>query len=362
MAYKFLPDLRFLPDAATSITASTTIADGVPLGTFLKGVTLDHIPELADRQQIIRNLLPHAHIVKSIRESDKRFAKYKLVVVEGIYKKSAEEQLTAGGQKDLAQTGRSVVYELRRNGKTDLTKTVELAQYISIFYRTYDKITLDFDTYNQGELNAQIVIDTPLITNKYNPTFALSAETLFNNTVQARNQLVEITEIPNTSVTIPAPLPDTVTGYFTVGDVHARLLQVYGGNPWQSFARDGRTTRDTAIIENINKVKADNVMVIAAGYNDAINTQETPDAIAGRVFDIVNASVKKNHTTTYMLFPITNKTGEQRQIDIRNAIVSKLSTFTRLRIIDLNDNQYELDVNGETLTRESYNSISRVLV
>ena len=361
MSYKFLPDLRFLPDGATSITAATTIADGVPLGTFLKGVTLDHIPDLADRQQIVRNLLPHAHIVKSTRESDKRFAKYKLVVVEGIYNKSPEEELTPDGQKDLAQTGRSIVYELRRNGKTDLTKTVELAQYIAMFYRVYDKITLDFDSYNEGELNAQIIINTPVISSSYDPTFDLLAETTFNNVIQARNQLVEITEIPSTKTVLPAVQPDSVTGYFTVGDIHARLLQSYGGTPWQSFARDGRTSRETAITDNIKKIKAGQVVVISVGYNDAVRSTDDPEVIAGRVLNIVRESIKRDHVVTFMLPPVTNEGTEKRQIAVRNAIVNKLATVS-IRLQDLNDSQYQLDVDGKSLTRESYINVSNLLV
>ena len=362
MAYKFLPDLRFLPDQATSITAATTIADGVPLGTFLKGVTLDHIPDLADRQQIVRNLLPHAHIVKSIREGDKRFSKYKLVVVEGIYNKSPEEELTPDGQKDLAQTGRSIVYELRRNGKTDLTKTVELAQHIAMFFRVYDKITLDFDTYNEGELNAQIIINTPVIGSSYDPTFDLLAETTFNNVIQARNQLVEITEIPSTTVTLPAVQPDSVTGYFTVGDIHARLLQSYGGTPWQSFARDGRSARETAITNNIKKIKAGQVVVISVGYNDAINSNTEDWKIAADVFGHVAESLALDHVVTFLLFPITNEATVQRQTSVRNEIVEAISGFNNLRIIDLNEGQYQLDTDGRSMTRESYIKISNVLI
>ncbi len=362
MSYKFLTDLRFIPDGLTAVTAATPLADGVTMGTFLTDVTLDHIPELSDRIQIARNLLPHAHIIKSIRDSDKRFAKYKMVVVEGIYKKSLEEQITAGGQKDLAQVGRSVVYELRRDGVTDNAKTVELALYLAVFYKMYDKLTLDYDTYNEGELNAQIIIDTPDMPSSYNIRFQLSTQTKFNNVVQADGQLVEITEIPNTSVVIPAPLPDQVGGYFTVGDHHARQLRVYGGSPWQSFARDGRTSRDNAIIENIKKISSNNIVVVSVGYNDTVITQDTPETIAARVHNIVGESIKLGHDVTYLLFPVTNSLGASRQIAVRNAIVNKLGVFTQLAIIDLNHASYVIDVDGISLTRESYISVSNKLV
>ena len=362
MAYKFLPDLRFLPDNLKEITASTPIADGVPLGTFLKGTTLDHIPKLEDRKQLIRNLLPQAHIVKSIREGDKRFSKYKLVVVEGVYKKSPQEKLTAKGQKELALTGRSVVYELRRNGKTDTTKTVELARYIVMFYRTYSSVRLDYDTYASGELNAQLIIDTPFVPASYDVKFDLQAETAFNNKVQARNEIVEITEKPRTEVELPAPSTDAVDGYFTVGDHHAKLLQQHGGTPWQSFASDGRTALGDTITTNISKIKRDSVVVISAGYNDTINSNTEDWMIAADVFGHVAESLVLDHVVTFLLFPITNEATVQRQTSVRNEIVEAISGFNNLRIIDLNEGQYQLDTDGRSMTREAYIKISNVLV
>ena len=364
MPRNYLPDLRFLPEALTSVTAATPLADGVTLGSFLVGTTLKHIPELADKIQLARNLLPHAQILSAIRGNDKRFSDYTLVVVEGVYKQGPEEQITESDENhnQLAKTGRGVVYELRKNGRTDNNKTFELARYLQVYHKTYDKLILDYDTYNEGELNAQIIIQTPNISSLYDVKFKGVAETKFNNNTQAVGQLVEVTETPNTKVTFPANLPDNVAGYFTVGDLHARLLTSYGGDPWQSYGQDARTSRDAAIKENLNKIRAGQVVVISAGYNDAITTTDRPEAVAARVADLVNTSVRLSHVVTFMLFPITTKGDPQRQQAIRSSIVSQLSSLNNIRIVDLNDSAYSLDVDGASLTRESYISISDSLI
>lgn len=364
MPRNYLPDLRFVPERLATINANTTLCDGVTVGSFLNGVTLDHIPTLEARKQLARNLIPHAEIVKSIRENDKRFALHQLVVVEGIYKPAPEEQITEteDNHNFLATTGRGIVYELRRNGKTDNDKTFELAKYLQVFHPTFDKLILDYDTYVEGELNAQIMIQVPEIPSNYNVKFKRVAETRFNNVVQAVSQLVEVTEIPDTTVKFPADLPDQVAGYFTVGDIHARQLRVFGGDPWQSYASDGRTSRDVAIKENIKRIKSGEVVVISAGYNDAVTTNDSPTSIAERVKSIVNESVRRSHVVTFMLFPITAKASPTRNIQVRQAIISALSTFNDVRIVDLNDPQYTLGFDGQSLTKQSYISISNILI
>jgi|11_taG_2_1085331.scaffolds.fasta_scaffold14144_2 LysM repeat protein len=365
MPRNYLPDLRFLPENYDTITAATPLNDGVTVGSFLNGVTLDHIPDINDRKQLVRNLLPHAQILKSINSNNKRFADHKLVVVEGIYKQAPEEQLTESEDNNnfLALTGRGIVYELRRNKKTDNDKTFELARYLQVYHKTYDKIILDYDTYIEGELNAQIIIQTPEIPPSYNVNFKQIPTTVFNNTTQAIGQLVEITEIPETKVQFPADTPDDVTGYFTVGDLHARLVRVYGGDPWQSYARDGRLSRDQVILENLQKIRKGQVVVISSGYNDAVNSNDTPEAIANRVYKTVAISKDVlGHVSTFLLFPITDKIPVSRSVAVRNAIVSVLSPFNDVRIIDLNDSQYELGNDGKSLTPESYISISTSLI
>ena len=364
MALKYLPDLRFLPEGLPRVDTNTSLNSGITLGNFLKGVTLDHIPEVKDRIQIARNLLPQAQILKTIGEDNKRFSRHKLVVIEGLYKADPQEQITELEENTnfLATTGRSVVYELRRNNSIDNEKTFELARFLQTYHRTYDKLILDYDTYNEGELNVQIIIEMPKIPADYNIIFKGIVETRFNNKIQAVNQLIEITETPSTAIQFPADLPDEVTGYFTIGDVHARNLKVFGGDPWQTFARDARTSRDQDIIKNIQLIKEGEVVVISAGVNDAISSNDTPTQIAERVFKIVNTSYQLDHSVTFLLFKVTGKATSKRQLQVRRAIVSALSDLTNIRLLDLNSPQYTLGVDGVSLSKESYISISNILI
>jgi hypothetical protein len=364
MPKNYLPDLRFLPENYKTVTAATLLNDGISLGSFLNGITLDHIPSLSERQQLIRNLLPHAQILKVINNNNKKFAEHKLVVVEGVYNPDNEEQITESddNQNFLAKTGRGVVYELRRNKKTDNDKTFELAKYLQVYHPTFDKLILDYDTYNEGELNAQLIIQTPEIPINYDIRFKRVSQTNFNNTVQAIGQLVEITETPDTTVEFPADTPDQVTGYFTVGDLHARLLRTYGGDPWQSYAVDSRTSRDVAILQNISKIKSGSIVVISFGYNDTINTNDPPEVIARRVYKAVAISLDRGHIVSFMLLPITNKAPVSRSNAVRNAIINELSRENNVRIIDLNNPQYTLGNDGQAMTPESYVSISNVLI
>jgi hypothetical protein len=364
MALKYLPDLRYLPEGLPRVDANTSLNSGIALGNFLKGVTLDHIPEVKDRIQIARNLLPQAQILKAIGEDSKRFSRHKLVVIEGLYKADPQEQITELEENTnfLATTGRSVVYELRRNNSIDNEKTFELARFLQTYHRTYDKLILDYDTYNQGELNVQIIIEMPKIPADYDIKFKGVVETRFNNKIQAVNQLIEITETPSTAIQFPADLPDEVTGYFTIGDVHARNLKVFGGDPWQTFARDARTSRDQDIIKNIQLIKEGEVVVISAGVNDAISSNDTPTQIAERVFKIVNTSYQLDHSVTFLLFKVTDKTTTTRQAAIRQAIINELGVLTNIRIVDLNDSQYSFASDGVSLSKESYISISNILI
>lgn len=364
MPVNYIPDLRFIPERLTTINARTPLNDGVTVGSFLNGVTLDHITTLEDRKQLVRNLIPHAEIVRAIRDNDKRFASHQLVVVEGIYKTAPEEQITENEDNHnfLATTGRGIVYELRRNGITDNDKTFELARYLQVYHPTFDKLILDYDTYVEGELNVQIIIQMPIIPVDYNVNFKRIAETRFNNTIQATSQLVEITEVPNTTVQFPTELPDQVTGYFTIGDLHARLLRSYGGNPWQSYAIDSRTSRDIAILQNISKIKSGSIVVISFGYNDTINSNDPPEVIARRVYKAVAVSLDLGHVVSFMLPPVTSKAPVSRSNAVRNAIVSELARENNVRIIDLNDSQYSLGNDGQALTPESYISISNILI
>jgi len=364
----YLPDLRFLPENLNSISATTALNDGISVGTFLKNITLDHITDQEQRKQIARNLLPHAQILKSI-SNNKKFASHKLVVVEGLYKADPEEKITENDTNPnyLATTGRSIVYELRRNKKMDIDKTFELIRYIKIYLDFFDKIILDYDTNQEDTLNAQIIIQTPEIPINYDVNFKGTSETQFNNTLLASGQLIEVTESPISKVEFPADVPDEVEGYFTLGDFHARLLRAYGGAPWQSYAQDSRLARNNEIFKNLRKIKKESNVVISTGYNDAVTTTDEPFDIARSVAKIVGTAANKRHVVTYLLPPLTTQGNVDRQKAVRATILSELSQQStrfghNVRIIDLNASEYTLGLDGKSLTPESYIAIANTLI
>ena len=93
----------------------------------------------------------------------------------------------------MRSKGRAVVFELRdQKGKVDHEATFELAKIWSDA-GTFDKLILDYDTYDpSGELNTQIIIEVPDIKSYNGIKFARNVQTVFNNNVQSNDALVEI--------------------------------------------------------------------------------------------------------------------------------------------------------------------------
>lgn len=192
MARKYLPDLKYLPDNLTEINSKTLLTKGVSLGVYTPNTDLNHIKSLEERKQIVRNLLPQAHILQYVKNNKSTFSDYRLKVMEGIYKKHPTQKLTGGGILDLQTKGRAVVYELQYNGTPDIDKTVELAYNLLVTQRHFDKIILNYDTYSPTrELNVQLIIIMPEIPSNYNVTFKREFETLYNN-VSFGQELIKI--------------------------------------------------------------------------------------------------------------------------------------------------------------------------
>lgn len=185
----------------TAINASTMLAKGVPLGTFLGGtgdaVTLNHIATLEERQAIVRNLLPQAELVRWVQQDKGQFKDYRLIVVSGLYKLSPSETKTDGSDKDLATKGRRVLYELYGpNGKPAPDKIYELADYLTdVIY--FDKMMLSYDNFNPaGTMVALLSVTMPELTTTYTiaggGNFKNLLETRYNGKVQSANDLIEV--------------------------------------------------------------------------------------------------------------------------------------------------------------------------
>ena len=192
------PDPNFNPNREAFIFSSTKLGRGITMAKFLGGrgdkVTLDHITSDAERHAIARQFYLQAEALKSVQNDHSgRFKDHRMVVVEGLYRKGPNETLTPGSFNDLATKGQVVVYELLGgSGRPDLLKTFDLAVHLkdNLFY---DKLTLNYDKFDpSGALNAQIIIQMPLVAEDYSCNYKMEIETLFNNKPQATKEFIEI--------------------------------------------------------------------------------------------------------------------------------------------------------------------------
>lgn len=191
------PEVQYLQYGV--INGKTKLAKGISISKFLGGygdpITMEHITEDIERVKIARNLYAHAEFMNSAQQHVEYLNSHRLIVAEGLYKKQPDEKLDANSLNFLASRGQVVVYELRdRSGKIDTEATFNLAQYCKD-YINFDKMILDYDSYNTDEsLNAQIIIQMPPVNADWSMRFKNEIETRFNNYTQTNGELVEITE------------------------------------------------------------------------------------------------------------------------------------------------------------------------
>ena len=206
--FNIAPEARFKNNMSGIITQKTLINHDTSVGKFVGFDDHGEFNKLsnADKQQIAKNYFVISELMKLISNSNHHpteLENHSLIVVEGYYapekygigslEKRQTEVLTANSTLDMRSKGRAVVFELRdQKGKVDKEATFELAKIWSDA-GTFDKLTLDYDTYDpNGELNVQIIIEVPNITSYSNIKFARNVQTLFNNNVQSNDALVEI--------------------------------------------------------------------------------------------------------------------------------------------------------------------------
>lgn len=240
---QLLVDPQYNPEFQEEITSATKLGPGITCAKFLgargsrtqfKKLYAKSFFGAADRKQIARNLVPHAHAIQTFYAND-FFSQHRLIVAEGLYEPNpkfeisevpaADEasarklaKLNDGGTygqgpdgwiaripiyvgerptpecpNDLKRDGRCVVYQvIDKNGKTDPSMTFDLAVFWKD-YIGYDKLTLDYDTFDpNGDMTCQIVLEMPTVPTSFDVTFKYDLETTFNSELQAKNELLEI--------------------------------------------------------------------------------------------------------------------------------------------------------------------------
>jgi hypothetical protein len=193
---KFIPSALYNPENAKIINSGLKLAKGVPLAKFLAGkgerVTLNHLTS-TQKRQVARNLSPQAEAVRLINVNQGKFKNSRLIVVEGLYKQGASEQLQANSLNQLATNGQVVVYKLLNlDGKQDIAGMFDLAVYWKDTIQ-YDQLILDYDKFDPtGKLEAHVIIVQPNMPSNFDTKYKKQIKTLFNGNVQSANSLVEI--------------------------------------------------------------------------------------------------------------------------------------------------------------------------
>lgn len=186
-----------------SINGKTLIGKGIPISTFLSGIggstTLNHIDNYDDRLAIARQLLLQTEVIETCKNHTGKFADFKCVVTEGIYKPDIDETVTAGSIKDLAQSGRAITYELfDQYNRSYPDITFEYAEYLSEFMSGFDKIILNYDQLNpnDNDITSQIIVIMPEVDENYSikdkRPLKFEVETRFNNNILSNTDLIEV--------------------------------------------------------------------------------------------------------------------------------------------------------------------------
>lgn len=201
-ATKIIPDPIFDPNNFTgTITPELNLAKGVKLSKFLGAtgdkVTLGHISTNEEKLQLARQYYVQAQAYSTILNNTGEFKDFRLVVVEGLYKKGPNEKITANSNNDLAMKGRTVVYELHdEKGQISLEKTFDLAAYWKDMLK-FEKLILSYDTFNpDGSMTAQIILCMPEFDADYNVVggkYSNIVETHYNNNVLGTDLIEALT-------------------------------------------------------------------------------------------------------------------------------------------------------------------------
>ena len=166
------------------------------MATFLggrgDGTTLNHFTDPVQRGQVARNLYMQAYAMSTIRDSQ-RFANYRLIVDEGLYKPGPTEIVTPGSINDLAQTGRAIAYKIFNSaGVEDLSTLFDVAIYWKDFI-LFEKLICDYDIYNpDGSLDFQLILVMPEISTDWSGSFTKKLETNYNGNSQTTGELIEV--------------------------------------------------------------------------------------------------------------------------------------------------------------------------
>ncbi len=146
------------------------------------------------------------------------------------------------------------------------------------------------------------------------------------------------------------PLFEAAGKFYTIGDSHAVAVATAGGKDWVNLAIGGRSSTDSEMLANINKIPRGVTVLVSQGANDTANAMRAsaeskkpprdPKQIAANVANVVSKVQAQGATVIFMLFPngpgrgssLAKYYGGDYQDDVRAAIKSAIS----VPIIDIN--------------------------
>ena len=190
-----LVDPVFNPNFAGQISSATKLGPGITVAKFLGAygdrTPFDFVGDETTRLSIARQLYLQAEMMRVIQGNTELFNDVRLIVSEGIYRAGPSETLV---DDTLAKSKGELVYYqvIGKDGIIDFEKTFDIAEYWKD-YTNYDELRLDYDTYNpDGTLTASIGVLMPVVDQTFEVNFKNDVKTFFNNSLQSRDELVEI--------------------------------------------------------------------------------------------------------------------------------------------------------------------------
>lgn len=189
---------RYNPSRWTSITPTTPLSNKLTLGNFLGGygdvANINHITDLEERRQILRNLLPHTGFV-NLFNTLKSMAGHNLVIAEGLYRPSSTETIDPDSILNLRQTGKAVAYEVHNN-RTGVLSPEKLFDFARLIKNAsqFNELSVRYDTFSpNGAQHVSLIITTPDIPTDLTARFDQRLSTYYNEVLQSATSLVEMT-------------------------------------------------------------------------------------------------------------------------------------------------------------------------
>jgi len=170
-----LVDPLYNPNFRSAIESSTPLGPGITVAKFIgaPGTPSTMQDYKGSEFQLARNLYLQAEAMRIVHDN-KNFNSIRLVPT------------------DVQTNGQIVGYQVvGKDGNVDIPQTFDVAEFWKD-YINFEKIQLWYDHFNpDGSLSVSILLHMPSVPESFDVSFSGQIETLYNNYVQATNELVE---------------------------------------------------------------------------------------------------------------------------------------------------------------------------